>query len=124
MEDLYKPNWAITLKHLRENAGYTQSQIAEKIGVRRERWNQFEKNKARPFADKFELIYKTLGCSKYDFFNVDALFSAEEQQLIDNIIKLIRASNESPSVQLTDFKFKIQQTLNALFSEETQKLFD
>ena len=123
MTNIYKDNWPITLRNARKNAGFTQIGISKKLGIRRERWNQFEQGKAKPLADEFEKIYIELNCTKYDFFKINASFSEEEQELIDHMVTLIRLSNDSPSIQLTNFKFNISKTLRELLSKESLSLF-
>lgn len=55
----------ISLKSARVNAGYTQKEVAEKLGVSNKTVNNWEKGTSYPKADKVDAICKLYGVS-YD----------------------------------------------------------
>ena len=50
----------VRLKELRKNAGFTQVQVAEKIGVARTTYAEYEQGKIQPPIDKVQKILQSL----------------------------------------------------------------
>jgi predicted RNase H-like HicB family nuclease/DNA-binding XRE family transcriptional regulator len=44
---------AVSIKIARENAGYTQKEFAEKVGIKQQNISRYEKGKIIPSADRF-----------------------------------------------------------------------
>ncbi len=58
------------LKYCREQKGFSQTDIAEKLGVTQQAIAKWETGEAMPRADKLPQLAKILGCT------IDALFKS------------------------------------------------
>ena len=78
----------VRLKELRKNAGFTQVQVAEKIGVARTTYAEYEQGKIQPPIDKVQKILQSLPMLKGEL--VDGV---DDILIHDNQITLIQAKN-------------------------------
>lgn len=96
----------IKIKELRETAGMTQSELAEKIGVSKSVVSAYENGLRNPSHKVLELIADTFGVSLLSFFergywsnesvtiNITDL-SPEQQKIIFSLINEFRSSNKN-----------------------------
>ena len=61
----------IKLKELRKNAGFTQLQMAERIGVARTTYAEYEQGKIQPPIDKIQRICRTFGISTTELVEIE-----------------------------------------------------
>lgn len=61
----------VKLKELRKNAGFTQVQVAEKIGVARTTYAEYEQGKIQPPIDKVQRLSSTFGVSTSELLIVE-----------------------------------------------------
>lgn len=59
------------LKELRKNACFTQLQMAEKIGVARTTYAEYEQGKIQPPIDKIQRICNTFGINTAELVNIE-----------------------------------------------------
>ena len=59
------------LKELRKNACFTQLQMAEKIGVARTTYAEYEQGKIQPPIDKIQRICRTFGISTTELVEIE-----------------------------------------------------
>ena len=78
----------VRLKELRKNAGFTQVQVAEKIGVARTTYAEYEQGKIQPPIDKVQKILQSLPMLRGEL--VDGV---DDILIHDNQITLIQAKN-------------------------------
>ncbi len=60
------------IKRLRERAGLTQAQLAEKVGASQSAVALWETGARMPRADKLPKLAEVLGCSVADLFNTES----------------------------------------------------
>ena len=78
----------VRLKELRKNAGFTQVQVAEKIGVARTTYAEYEQGKIQPPIDKVQKILRSLPMLRGELVEgVDDILINDDQ------ITLIQAKN-------------------------------
>ena len=78
----------VRLKELRKNAGFTQVQVAEKIGVARTTYAEYEQGKIQPPIDKVQKILRSLPMLRGELVEgVDDILIHDDQ------ITLIQAKN-------------------------------
>lgn len=70
------------LKEARNSKGYTQRQLAEKIGAKHNSISNWEKDQNHPDPDTIELICGILNVSANYFFGENDSISPAEQQLL------------------------------------------
>lgn len=61
----------VKLKELRKNAGFTQLQMAERIGVARTTYAEYEQGKIQPPIDKIQRICRTFGISTTELVEIE-----------------------------------------------------
>lgn len=107
---------------LREKKLLTQEQLAEKIGVKRQSINQYEKDKIQPSQAKLALLAKALGVKISDLYSEITPTIAKEPELAytvtdetkDEIIQLYRENVKHKDNEIEQLK----QTIEALKSIE------
>ena len=78
----------VRLKELRKNAGFTQVQVAEKIGVARTTYAEYEQGKIQPPLDKVQKILQSLPMLKGEL--VDGV---DDILIHDNQVTLLQVKN-------------------------------
>ena len=98
----------VRLKELRKNAGFTQVQVAEKIGVARTTYAEYEQGKIQPPLDKVQKILQSLPMLRGELVDgVDDILIHDDQ------ITLIQAKN------MREYTISEAQTIR-----EVLKVFD
>lgn len=77
------------VKKRRIEAGLTQADVAEKLGITESAVGQFERPDANPTVDTLSKLSKVLGCCEADFFPVDDEPTLEEK-IVVNIRRLLK----------------------------------
>lgn len=96
-------DFATVLKQLRNNLGYTQEQLAQKLGITKSRLGMYEIGKRKPDFETLELIA--------DFFNVDMNY-------------LLGKTNKTTRLEFDIIKQTILKNYNELNLEGQNKLKD
>ena len=91
----------VKLKELRKNAGFTQVQVAEKIGVARTTYAEYEQGKIQPPIDKVQKLSSTFGISTSEL--------------------LITENNTGIDVSQVHFKNKMSDADKVVIISELQK---
>lgn len=101
------------LKRLRIDSGYTQEQLAKKLGITKSRLGMYEIGQRSPDFETLELIA--------DFFNVDMNYLLGKSHNTTKI-QINDASAVINSVESDDIKTALLQNYENLNSEGKQKL--
>lgn len=91
----------MALKKFRENAGYTQEQVAKHANIKRTTYVSYENSKTVPGYDIIEKIVSLFGITMQDFSN-----EVKHRNLLE-------ISASSP-----EYKFKVEEKMAELTSEE------
>ena len=78
----------VRLKELRKNAGFTQVQVAEKIGVARTTYAEYEQGKIQPPLDKVQKILQSLPMLKGELVE-----GVDDILIHDNQVTLLQVKN-------------------------------
>ena len=101
------------LKKLRIDSGYTQDQLAKKLGITKSRLGMYEIGQRNPDFETLELIA--------DFFNVDMNYLLGKSSTTTRI-QLNNTSAVINNVELDAIKIALLQNYENLNSEGQQKL--
>ena len=78
----------VRLKELRKNAGFTQVQVAEKIGVARTTYAEYEQGKIQPPLDKVQKILQSLPMLRGELVE-----GVDDILIHDNQVTLLQVKN-------------------------------
>ena len=69
------------IQEARKKAGYTQKELAEKIGVVTGTIQQYELGKRQPRIEQIQAIAAALGCDPYSLYSWDQATAALEERI-------------------------------------------
>ncbi len=98
-----------TIKALRHNAGLTQSQLAEKVGLSEKHISKIEQGANLPALDNFLKIADLLQINIPEF----GVISDNQSPIRKEVLRLISTSNDEELTLYRDILLSIKRNLNS-----------
>lgn len=109
--EVFRTKLPVLIKHYRQKAGYTQSQLAEKLDTSLRSFQRFESGEAEPSLEQLYILSKLLSFSVSELFQYgDAL--GEEQRVLSESDRLLQQSLQIAHVGIFEVTYPDQRVIS------------